>query len=83
MTRIIAIAFALLASSAYARDRLDPALQGDDVKVCTGILTTNGTCIGSESNVAPPSYEGTIIYRRHRDRDSDQQDDDRTESDRP
>jgi hypothetical protein len=75
MTRfILAIAFAtVLAGTAYARDgdRLDPAYQGGDIHVCRGLLTTNGTCIGSESNVAPPSYDGVTIYRRHRDRDDD------------
>jgi hypothetical protein len=66
---------------AHAR-RLDPALNGNDVHVCQGLLTTNGTCIGSESNVVPPSYEGTTIYRLHqRDRDDEQQDDDDDERD--
>jgi hypothetical protein len=76
MKTIITVAFVLLASPSMARDRIDPALQGDDVTVCQGLLTSDGTCIGSESNFAPPSYEGTTIYRRHRDDRDDRQDDD-------
>ena len=57
-------------------------MQGDDVTVCQGLLTTNGTCIGSESNVAPPSYDGVTIYRRkHRDRDRDDYQDDQRDRD--
>jgi hypothetical protein len=76
MTRLL-LAFAIAASLGSAvladdelDDELDPALIGHDVRICHGILTSNGTCIGSESNVAPPLYEGETIYRRHRrDRD--------------
>ncbi len=76
MIRIITIAIAsILTSSAHA-DRLDPAINGDDVTVCHGLLTTNGTCIGSESNVLPPVYKDTTIYRRHQHHDRDDQHDD-------
>jgi hypothetical protein len=60
---VLAITFATVlagAASAGDRDRLDPAYQGGDIRVCRGLLTTNGTCIGSESNGTPPSYEGTM-----------------------
>jgi hypothetical protein len=69
---VIAIAFALiLTGAAYAgdRDRLDPAYQGGDIHICRGLLTSSGTCIGSESNVEPDSYYGVTIYREHRERD--------------
>jgi hypothetical protein len=55
---------ALLGGTAHADDELDPALIGHDVRICRGIVTSNGTCIGSESNIAPPLYEGETIYRR-------------------
>jgi hypothetical protein len=58
---IIAITLAMLAAPALA----------DEVITCTGILTTNGTCIGSESNVPPPTVQcdGQNCWRvqRHRD----------------
>jgi hypothetical protein len=76
-TLCIAIAFvAVLAGTAQARDRdrLDPAYQGGDIHICRGLLTSSGTCIGSESNVEPSSYDGTTIYRRP-DRDRDRDDD--------
>jgi hypothetical protein len=47
-----------------------------------GLLTTNGTCIWSESNVTPPSYDGVTIYRRHRDRDRDDHQDEDDQRDR-
>jgi hypothetical protein len=82
MTRIIlAVALAItLAGTAQARDRgrLDPALSGGDIHVCQGLLTSSGTCIGSESNVEPEAYDGVTIYRRHRDdRDGDRRQRDR------
>jgi hypothetical protein len=40
---------------------------------CGGLLTSSGTCIGSESNVEPDSYDGVTVYRRHRDDDGDRQ----------
>jgi hypothetical protein len=78
MTRfIIAImAATTLAGVAHAAERLDPAYQGGDVTTCRGLLITNGVCIGSESNVTPDSYDGTMIYRRDRD-DDRRKDDDR------
>jgi hypothetical protein len=42
MNRIMLLAIALLASPGHA-----------DSKTCNGILTSNGVCIGSESNVPP------------------------------
>ena len=30
------------------------AAQADETRHCSGILTSNGVCIGSESNVPPP-----------------------------
>jgi hypothetical protein len=72
---IALMVFASSATTAYARDRFDPAYQGGDITVCRGLLTSSGTCIWSESNVEPDSYDGVTIYRRHRDRDD--RDDDR------
>jgi hypothetical protein len=64
MTRIILAALAIAGTITAARaEGLDPALTGRDVRVCQGILTAGGTCIGSESNVAPESYDGTTVYR--------------------
>lgn len=65
-TILIALSLATVVNFAHA-DELDPAYYGRDVRVCRGTLTTNGVCIGSESNVAPDSYEGTMIYRPHHD----------------
>jgi hypothetical protein len=81
MIRIIAIAIIALTGAAHARDRdrLDPALSGGDVHVCDGLLTSSGTCIGSESNVAPEYFDGVNVYREHRDRDGQ---DDRRRRDR-
>jgi hypothetical protein len=50
MTRILLLAFLL---NAYAL----PAHA--DTKYCSGILTTNNVCIGSESNAPPPTVDCT------------------------
>ena len=66
---------ALRQLAAYA-ERLDPALQGGDIHICRGLLTSGGVCIGSESNVEPDAYDGVTIYRdRDRDQDEDRDDD--------
>jgi hypothetical protein len=63
----------MLAGAAHA-ERRDPAYQGGDITVRRGLLISSGVCIGSESNVAPDSYDGVTIYgRHHRDRDDDDQ----------
>jgi hypothetical protein len=57
---IIAITLAVLAGPVLA----------DEVVTCDGMLTSNGTCIGSESNVPPPvvQCDGQQCWRIHRHR---------------
>ena len=33
--------------------------QADETRQCNGIITSNGVCIGSESNVPPPIIDCT------------------------
>jgi hypothetical protein len=74
MTRYAAIAMLLLATGAARAD--------ETVYHCNGILTSNGTCIGSESNVNSignhePIYGDSYYTKpdpfRHRDRKRNRQ----------
>jgi hypothetical protein len=50
MTRLILLAVLL---GAYA----PISAHADTARWCNGVLTTNGVCIGSESNVPPPTID--------------------------
>jgi hypothetical protein len=59
LSLLLAVSFAIVAN---AGERSMSWRRHAEVKTCTGILTSNSVCIGSESNIDPrPLYGRTII----------------------